>query len=61
MPRWSFFHILEVEPVHQRRWAPQAKARHAPLGYIASYDNRNRMHSDLGHLTPKQAGQRMTV
>ena len=56
----SFFHTLKVELVHQCRWATQAEARQALLGYIEGYYNRHRMHSALGYPTPEQAEQSMT-
>ncbi|WP_188682473.1 IS3 family transposase, partial [Sphingopyxis bauzanensis] len=59
-PMESFFHTLKVELVHQCRWATQAEARQALLGYIEGYYNRHRMHSALGYLTPEQAEQSMT-
>jgi putative transposase len=59
-PMESIFHTLKVELVHQCRWATQAEARQALLGYIEGYYNQRRMHSALGYLTPEQAEQRMT-
>ena len=58
-PMESFFHTLKVELAHQCRWATQADARHALLGYIEGYYNQHRMHSALGYLTPEPAEQRM--
>lgn len=53
-PMESFFHTLKVELVHQYRWATQAEAHQAPLGYIEGYQNRQRMHSAIGCLTPNK-------
>jgi putative transposase len=51
----SFFHSLKVELVHQRRWATREGARQDLFGYIEGYNNRQRIHSALGYLTPEQA------
>jgi transposase InsO family protein len=51
----SFFHTLKVELVHQRRWANQEEARRDLFTYIEGYDNRQRIHSALGYITPEQA------
>ena len=56
-PMERFFHIPKVELVHQRRWATPAGARQALFGYIEGNDNRHRMHSALGYLTPEQTEQ----
>ncbi|WP_244481002.1 IS3 family transposase, partial [Methylobacterium sp. Leaf102] len=56
-PMESFFHTLKVELVHQRRWATRDEARRDLFAYIEGYDNRQRIHSALGYITPKQAGR----
>jgi len=43
------------EVVHQRRRAPRDEARRDPFAYIEGYDNRQRIHSALGYITPEQA------
>jgi len=58
-PMESFFHTLKVEPVHQRRWATWEEARRDLFAYIEGYYNRQRIHSALGYLTPKQAERQM--
>ena len=47
-PMESFFHMLKVELVHQRRWANREEARRDLLSYVEGYYNRARMHSALG-------------
>ena len=59
-PIKSFFHTLKIELVHQCRWATQAEAQQALLGYIEGDYNRHRMHSAFRYLTPEQAEQRMS-
>jgi transposase InsO family protein len=54
-PMESFFHSLKVELVHQRRRATCQEARRDLFGYIEGYYNRQRIHSALGYLTPKEA------
>ncbi|WP_246682834.1 IS3 family transposase [Methylobacterium sp. WL9] len=54
-PMESFFHTLEVELVHQRRWATWDEARRDLFVYIEGYYNRQRIHSALGYITPEQA------
>jgi len=58
-PMESFFHTLKVELVHQRCWATREEARRDLFGYVEGYDNRIRMHSALGYLTPEQAEGQM--
>ncbi len=52
-PMESFFHTLNVERVHQHRWAPREKARRGLFAYIEGYYNRPRLHSPLGYKTPE--------
>ncbi len=54
-PMESFFHTLKVELVHQRRWATRDDARRDLFADIEGYDNRKRIHSALGYITPEQA------
>lgn len=54
-PIESFFHTLEVELVHQRRWATRDEARRDLFADIKGYSNRQRIHSALGDITPEQA------
>ena len=54
-PMESFFHILKVELVHQRRRATRDEARRDLFAYIEGYYNRQRIHSALGYITPEQA------
>ena len=51
----SFFHTLNVELVQQRRWATRDEARRDLFADIEGYDNRQRIHSALGYITPEQA------
>jgi len=53
----SVFHTLKVELVHQHPWATRDEARRDPFGSIEGYDDRPRIHSALGHITPEQAEQ----
>jgi putative transposase len=48
VPMESFFHKLNVELVHQSRWATQAEAGEPLFGYIEGYYNRYHMYSALG-------------
>jgi transposase InsO family protein len=59
-PMESFFHSLKVELVHQQRWTTREEARQDLFVYIESYYNRQRIHSALGYLTPKQAERKMS-
>ncbi len=56
-PMESFFHTLKVDLVHQRRWATRDDPRRDLFAYIEGYDNRQRLHSALGDITPEQAGR----
>lgn len=51
----SFFHSLKIELVRQRRWATRDEARRDLFAYIEGCDNRQRIHSALGYITPEQA------
>lgn len=54
-PMESFFHTLNVERVHQRRWATREEAPCDLFASIESYYNRQRIHSARGYVTPEQA------
>ena len=54
-PMESFFHILKVERVHQRRWATRDEARRDLFAFIEGDINRPRIHSARGYVTPEQA------
>ncbi|WP_415926892.1 IS3 family transposase [Methylobacterium sp. 4-46] len=54
-PMESFFHTLKVELVHQRRSATRDEARRDLFAYIEGYNDRQRIHSALGYVTPEQA------
>jgi len=58
-PVESFFHTLEVELAHQRRWPTREDARRDLFAYIEGYYNRRRIHSALGYRPPEQAEQQM--
>ncbi len=51
----SFVHTLKVELVRQRRWRTHDEARLDLFAYIEVYCNRQRTHSAIGYLSPKQA------
>ena len=57
-PMECFFHTLEVELVHQKRWATRDEARRDLFAHIEGHYNRARMHPALGYLTPEQAEER---
>ena len=59
-PMESFFHTLEVELVHQRRWATRDEARRDLFAYVEGYYNRQRIHSALDYITPEQSERRIT-
>jgi putative transposase len=49
----SFFASLKGECLDQQSWPTHAAARRATVDYIA-WDNRTRLHSALGYLTPDE-------
>ena len=53
-PAESFFATLKKELVHRDRYATRAEARSAVFEYIEVFYNRIRLHSSLGHKSPKQ-------
>ncbi len=48
----SFFATLKKELVHQLHFATREEARSAVFEYIASFYNRQRIHSGLGYQSP---------
>ena len=54
-PMESFFHTLKAELVHHAADASREAAKRNLIAYIEGYDNRQRLHSGLGDLTPEQA------
>lgn len=54
-PMESFFGTLKTELVNGRRYAPREEAKRDLFAYIDGYDNRRRLHSALGYITPEQA------
>ena len=54
-PMESFFGSLKSELVHHHRYATREDAKRDLFGYIEGYDNRQRLHSAIGYITPEQA------
>ena len=54
-PMESRFHTLKTELVHHTRYATREAAMCDLFASIEGYDNRQRLHSALGDLTPEQA------
>ena len=54
-PLESLFHKLQVELVHQHRWATRDQPRRDLFGTIEGHSNRARIHAALGSLIPEQA------
>lgn len=50
----SFFATLKKELVHRHSWPSRQKLRSAVFDYIESFYNRERRHSTLGYLSPKE-------
>jgi transposase-like protein len=50
----SFFATLKKELVHRRSWPTRQKLRSAVFDYIESFYNRERRHSTLGYLSPRE-------
>ncbi len=51
----SFFGSLKAELVHRQRYPTREAAKRDLFAYIEGYDNRQRLHSALGYITPEQA------
>jgi transposase InsO family protein len=56
-PMESCFGTIKTELVHQACYPTRKAARHDLLVYIEGYYNRQRLHSALGYINPKQAGR----
>jgi putative transposase len=50
----SFFATLKKELVHRHSWPSRQKLRSAVFDYIESFYNRERRHSTLGYLSPRE-------
>jgi putative transposase len=50
----SFFATLKKELVHRRSWPNRRELQSAVFDYIESFYNRERRHSTLGYLSPKE-------
>jgi putative transposase len=50
----SFFATLKKELVHRRTWPTRQELRSAVFDYIESFYNRERRHSTLGYLSPRE-------
>jgi putative transposase len=50
----AFWSSLKYELVYHRRFATRAEARAAIFDYIECFDNRTRLHSSLGYVSPAQ-------
>jgi len=50
----SFFATLKKELVHRRSWPTRQRLRSAVFDYIESFYNRERRHSTLGYLSPRE-------
>lgn len=51
----SFFGSLKAELVHDQHYLTPEEARRDLFAFIEGYDNRVRLHSALGDITPEQA------
>ncbi len=51
----SFFGSMTSELVHHQQYATRDAAKRNLFGCIEGYDNRQRIHSALGYITPEQA------
>lgn len=50
----SFFATLKKELVHRRSWPTRRELQSAVFDYIESFYNRERRHSTLGYLSPRE-------
>src|SRR4051794_21193706 len=57
-PNGSFFGTLKTELVHPREYPGRDAARRDLFAYIEGYDNRRRIHSAIGYITPEQADRK---
>jgi transposase InsO family protein len=53
-PAESFFASLKRELVLQERYTTREQARASIFEYVEAFDNRVRLHSSLGFLSPEQ-------
>ena len=53
-PVESFFASLKRELVRHQRYATRAEARASIFEYVEAFDNRVRLHSSLGFLSPEE-------
>ncbi|MCC6446283.1 MAG: transposase [Armatimonadetes bacterium] len=53
-PMERFMATLQTEWVHHRQDATRAETRRDLFDYIESFDNRQRLHSALGYVSPAQ-------
>jgi len=50
----SFFATLKKELIHQQRYATRSEAKCSIFEYVEVFYNRERLHSSLGYVSPKQ-------
>jgi putative transposase len=50
----SFFHTLKTEEVHLKRYKTREEAKLAIFEYVEVFYNQQRLHSTLGHRSPKE-------
>ena len=53
-PVESFFASLKQELVHDEQYATREQARGSIIGYVEAFDNRVRLHSSLGYISPAE-------
>ena len=53
-PVESFFASLKKELVHDERYATRGESRSSIFEYVESFDNRVRLHSSLGYVSPAE-------
>lgn len=54
-PMESFFETAKSELVHHQRYPTREAPKRDLFAYIEGYDNRQQLHSTLGHITLEQA------
>jgi putative transposase len=57
-PMESFFHTLKTELVHHCHCATRAEAERNIFAFIEGYDNRTRIHSAIGYISPIRMEQK---
>jgi putative transposase len=50
----SFFHSLKTELVYRRNFKTRKEAKQAIFEWIETWYNRERLHSSLGYMSPKE-------